>query len=534
MDDAFIKQFLAAFDDTYYPLDFLNDYEVLECLAHNEMGETLLVKERRTGETYICKCYAKQALLSNSNESRLLKNLNHAGLPFFIGEYENENMRCILRTYLQGTPLDELVRTRRLNRNEALDIVLQLCDILIYLHGQTPPIIHRDIKPQNIIVDEAGRVSLIDFGISRYYNADSQGDTLNFGTRHYAAPEQYGFSQTDARADIFSLGVLLCWLLTGTLDVQQGIQSVNDAGLARLISRCTAFAPKDRYKNVMQVKDALNGRTTRRFFLFGIAAFVLLLAAAWLGYGKFVELQGPPAVQFKEALVEEAVRLSLGKTADEKISEKDLKSVSQLYIFGDKAAAGPDDFNVYSKSFAEGHSLAARGDIQSLEDLPRMPNLVHISLVYQNITDLSPLAQMGSLESVDMRHNPFSDISALAKVSRLKDLGIFDTRVSDLTALKDNKHLVVLDIGLTDVESAAALNGLDTLKLFYARKAPLKSLDGIDTHPLLEEIALSETFVQDLTPLLNLPHLKKVEISEDMRPAASSVQGQASFNIVYQ
>ncbi len=534
MDDAFIKQFLAAFDDTYYPFEFLNDYEVMECLAHNDMGETLLVKDRHSGELYISKCYVKQSLLSNSNESRLLKNLDHAGLPHFIAEYENENVRCILRTYLRGTSLAELACNRRFNRQEALDIVLQLCDILIYLHGQNPPIIHRDIKPQNIIIDESGRVSLIDFGISRYYNAASEGDTLNFGTRYYAAPEQYGFTQTDNRADIFSLGVLLCWLLTGLVDVTQGVGLLKDADLVKVITRCTAFAPKDRYKDVMQVKNVLSGRSSRRRFLFSAVALVLFLMVALTGYGKFVELQGPPAVHFKEPLVEEAVRLTLGKTADEKITHDDLDAMTQLYIFGDKASANAEDFNAYSKSFSEGHSLAVRGSIQSLEDLPRMQNLVHISLVYQNITDLSPLAQMGHLESIDMRHNPFNDVSPLAKISVLKDLGIFDTRVSDLTALKVNKRLILLDIGLTDVESTAALNGLDSLKYLYMRKAPLKSLDLIETHPMLEEIALSETFVQDLTPLIKLPRLKKVEISEDMRPLVSSVQEQASFDINYQ
>ncbi len=72
-----------------------------------------------------------------------------------------------------------------------------MCDILNYLHSQNPPIIHRDIKPQNVIVDERGRVTLIDFGISRMYDAGARADTLCFGTRHYAAPEQYGFAQTD-------------------------------------------------------------------------------------------------------------------------------------------------------------------------------------------------------------------------------------------------------------------------------------------------------------------------------------------------
>ncbi len=81
--------------------------------------------------------------------------------------------------------------------------------------------IHRDIKPQNIIMDKTGRIKLIDFGISRVFQESAKNDTVYFGTKEFSPPEQYGFSQTDNRSDIFSFGVVLCWLLTGEANIEK-------------------------------------------------------------------------------------------------------------------------------------------------------------------------------------------------------------------------------------------------------------------------------------------------------------------------
>ena len=105
--------------------------------------------------------------------------------------------------YIPGETLDKAARGR-MTEAQARQIGLSLCRVLRRLHSQDAPIIHRDIKPQNVVLGEDGRVWLIDFDISRRYSRGAPADTVISGTQDFAAPEQYGFSQTDCRSDIFS------------------------------------------------------------------------------------------------------------------------------------------------------------------------------------------------------------------------------------------------------------------------------------------------------------------------------------------
>jgi len=104
----------------------------------------------------------------------------------------------------------------RLLLSEVLDIGMQLCLVLDYLHAQQPPIVFRDLKPANIMRTPAGRLYLIDFGIARYFKPGQAKDTVALGSLGYAAPEQYGKAQTTPRADIYSLGAVLHQLLTAS------------------------------------------------------------------------------------------------------------------------------------------------------------------------------------------------------------------------------------------------------------------------------------------------------------------------------
>ncbi|MDD2401040.1 MAG: serine/threonine-protein kinase [Clostridia bacterium] len=278
--------FLKGFDEDHFPKDFLQKYEPMECMAHNQMGETLLVRERQTGTTFVAKCYTDQSLFSKTTENELLKELHHNGLPAFIGEYQNSAMLCVVRECAEGLTLNQFVRDSTFSVPQLISLGIQLCDILSYLHGHTPPIIHRDIKPQNIIIDKNGKIKLIDFGISRVYDKEAKNDTVFFGTQEFSPPEQYGFSQTDCRSDIFSFGVVLCWLLTGETNLEIAMGKIQNKQFTHIIRRCTAFAPKDRYPDTKTVKKALLGarpEVQKRNRILSVITGVLVVALCIAG-----------------------------------------------------------------------------------------------------------------------------------------------------------------------------------------------------------------------------------------------------------
>jgi serine/threonine protein kinase len=192
------------------------------------------------------------------DEAVLLNGLVHRGLPSYENSIEYGNARYTLRRYIEGEPLNEYItRIKTVDPRQVVDALISLCDTLEFLHTRENPIIHRDIKPSNIIINpETNDVVLIDFGISRKYTDEAGTDTTNLGTRRYAPPEQYGYAQTDARADIYSLGVVMRYWLSGSADLRGKIPC---KPLERIVRKCTAFAPDARYKSAAALKRALLG-----------------------------------------------------------------------------------------------------------------------------------------------------------------------------------------------------------------------------------------------------------------------------------
>lgn len=252
-NDDSLNELLASFQDADYPKDFSCEYDIMECLSDRNGICTFLVQDHE-GKSYIAKCFDR-SVCKNISGNEILTKLSHRGLPRYIGTYENDSMSVMVREYIEGEPLDSYAKEKRLTQQEIISICIQLCDILSYLHHREAPVIHRDIKPQNIIIKPDGSAVLIDFDIARLYNNENDTDTVFFGTRSYAPPEQYGFSQTDSRTDIYSLGILLRWLLTGSAKEKNNIKIYRP--LEAIIKKCTGFSPKDRFSDVDQVKKEL-------------------------------------------------------------------------------------------------------------------------------------------------------------------------------------------------------------------------------------------------------------------------------------
>ena len=230
----------------HIPPDFCPSMSSWECLSDRNGIHTFLA-QGRDGMCYIAKCYDR-TVWSITDNSAILRGLDHDGLPKQIATFESDAMTVTVREYMEGVSLSRYAQENDLSEREIVQICVQLCDILGYLHHRDAPIIHRDVKPQNIIVRPDGSVALIDFDIARVYRSGSDTDTTFFGTQAYAPPEQYGFSQTDARTDIYSLGVLLRWLLTGSPKENKNVKVYRP--LAKIIRKCTGFSPKERFSDV--------------------------------------------------------------------------------------------------------------------------------------------------------------------------------------------------------------------------------------------------------------------------------------------
>src|SRR6266567_2520945 len=158
-----------------------------------------------------------EATITFQREASMLSQLDHPHLPHLYDHFQHLESWYLVMDFIAGQTLEEYqeqVPNRRLLLSEVLDIGLQLCTVLDYLHSQNPPIVFRDLKPANIMRTPAGQLYLIDFGIARYFKPGQAKDTIALGSLGYAAPEQYGKAQTTPRADIYSLGAVLHQLLT--------------------------------------------------------------------------------------------------------------------------------------------------------------------------------------------------------------------------------------------------------------------------------------------------------------------------------
>jgi len=151
-------------------------------------------------------------------EAMMLAGLTHPNLPRIYDQFTDSGRSYLVMDFIDGETLEDHVTSlcgQRLPIENVLDIAIQLCSVLDYLHTRQPPIIFRDLKPANVMLIPGGHIYLIDFGIARHFKPGKVRDTLVLGSSGYAAPEQYGRSQTTARADIYSLGATLHRLLSG-------------------------------------------------------------------------------------------------------------------------------------------------------------------------------------------------------------------------------------------------------------------------------------------------------------------------------
>lgn len=287
---------VGAEDGFSLPSELAERFCVTERLAASEHNKTYLLAEQDGGKEYVLKTYRKGSVTRDSGEAALLRDLNHPGLPKLERDYDDGETLFVLREYAEGETLVKLIRDG-LSAEQSVRIALKLCDLLTYLHSRS--IIHRDVTPSNIIVEPRGTaVYLIDFGIARRYSKDALKDTVYLGKSEYAPPEQYCGKQTDARSDIYSLGVVLREMLTGSVK-----KPVPDKSIAKITEKCTAFEMDRRYQTADALKRALlrhtrsAKRNTYPLSFTAVIAALTLCAGLSAGYLLWFDAEPSPGSQ---------------------------------------------------------------------------------------------------------------------------------------------------------------------------------------------------------------------------------------------
>lgn len=221
------------------------EYDTLRMLKQSPRGTVSVVRHKKSGTRYVFRRY------SGSGEvyRRLLPVLC-PHLPQIMEAAEQDGQTAVLEEYVQGDTLAELLMGARLTEREARQVTMQLCQALHVLHSMGA--VHRDVKPENVILRGSDAV-LIDFDAARIYKDESESDTQVLGTTGFAAPEQYGIFQSDERADIFSLGVLLNIMLTG----KHPSREMAAGKMGRIVRKCTMTAPEQRYQSARALMEVL-------------------------------------------------------------------------------------------------------------------------------------------------------------------------------------------------------------------------------------------------------------------------------------
>ncbi|HWQ15146.1 MAG TPA: serine/threonine-protein kinase [Roseiflexaceae bacterium] len=211
----------------------------------------------------------QQARDAFRQEAELLAMLSHPNLPRVVDHFEQDGKAYLVMEFVPGESLLDLAQREGLPLPlpRVLEWARQICEVLEYLHAQSPPVIFRDLKPANVMITPRGQVKLIDFGIARLFKPGKARDTQAFGTMGYSAPEQYGRGQTDARSDVYALGVLLHQLLTGydptatpfRLPPAAQLNPSLPAYLSEALARATESDPERRFPDVRSFHMALLG-----------------------------------------------------------------------------------------------------------------------------------------------------------------------------------------------------------------------------------------------------------------------------------
>ena len=256
------------------PGDILeNKYEIIKFIGKGGMSKVWLAKDTneklnrlwavkeisKTTEAYKHTVDEEKAL----HEIEIMKDLDHPALPRIVDVIDGNTSICVVMDYIQGPTLQNVLDMYGTQDEKAVvSWMLDVCDILTYLHSRKPPIIYRDIKPSNLMLNSDGHIKIIDFGIAREYRGGD--DTMPLGSEGYASPEHFT-ARTDVRSDVYTVGSTAYALLTGKTQKNppyyiQPIRKIDPSlsqGLEKVILKATDKDPDNRYQSAAELANAL-------------------------------------------------------------------------------------------------------------------------------------------------------------------------------------------------------------------------------------------------------------------------------------
>lgn len=230
----------------YYTCPMEENIKIIETISNKEKSEVYLVHLENDTMLYILKKYHFKGIEQTYD---CIMNMNSPYLPKIMDVWDEDGYVCVLEEYIPGKNLREVIEEGNIPKAKVKKYMLMICEALRSLHDNDPKLVHRDVKPENIIVNKDDVIKLIDFDITRVYKPDNEYDTVLMGTRGYTSPEQFGYRQTDERSDIYSAGIVLKELVDASPD--KGAHS----GLAdKIINKATMFDPDKRYASICNMK----------------------------------------------------------------------------------------------------------------------------------------------------------------------------------------------------------------------------------------------------------------------------------------
>lgn len=245
-------------------------YRVKQDIGKGGMGIVYKVFCIQDKQYYAAKVIINNEVTDGSKESFMLNKLKHHMLPEIKEIFNYQSCTIIVMELIKGCNMDIYIKKKGpVKEGKAIYYMKQLTDVLLYLHNQEEPVIYRDLKPANIMIEKNDRLRLIDFGTARSYKKMEENDTVSLGTPGYAAPEQLmGTAQSDIRTDIYSLGASMYYMLTG-IDAAKPpfeilpihtVRSDISNNMEEIINKCMERNPDNRFKNVIEVLCALENR----------------------------------------------------------------------------------------------------------------------------------------------------------------------------------------------------------------------------------------------------------------------------------